>query len=93
MIAIKYSFHFRYERHIPREVVIPAEKLSGLDLLDEDLKWKIRELVDEEYSLLYALLGDDIRDYEAKKADHDIWEKDLQRYNEQAVLIFEPVAE
>lgn len=93
MIAIKYSFHFRYERHIPREVVIPAEKLSGLDLLDEDLKWKIREIVDEDYNLLYFLLGDDIRDYESKKAEADIWEKDLQRYNEQAVLILQDAAE
>lgn len=93
MIAVKYSFHFRYERHILREVVIPAEKLAGLDLLDGDLKWKIRELIDDDLFLLCALLGNDVHDYGAKKADHDIWEKDLQRYNEQAILIFEPDAE
>ena len=93
MIAIKYSFHFRYERHLPREVVIPAEKLSGLDLLDEDLKWKIRDIVDEDYNLLHSLLGDDLSDYEAKMAESHVWEKDLQRYSEQAVLIVQPDAE
>lgn len=93
MIAVKYSFHFRYQRDIAREVVIPAEKLSGLDLLDEDLRWKIRELIDEDWELLDALLGDDVRDYESKKAEADVWEKDLQRYNEQAVLVLQDVAE
>lgn len=93
MTAIKYSFSFRYERDIIREVVIPDEKLAEINLLDGDLNWKIRELIDEDWDLLHALLGDDVRDYESKKAEADIWEKDLQRYNEQAVLIVQNAAE
>lgn len=87
MIAIKYSFNFRYQRDVTREVVIPAEKLAGINLLDGDLNWKIRELVDEDWDLLHALLGDDVRDYESKKAEYEFWTKDLERHNEQAVLI------
>jgi hypothetical protein len=86
MHAIKYSFNFRYQREIPREVIIPIEKLAGINLLDGDLHWSIRKLIDSDWELLDALLGDYVSEYEAMKSSQLDYSKDLEREREQAVI-------
>jgi hypothetical protein len=87
MHAVKYSFNFRYQRELPREVIIPVEKLSGINLLDGDLHWKIRELIDADWELLDALFGDFVKEYEEMKSSQLDYSKDLEREREQAVII------
>jgi hypothetical protein len=87
MLVIKYSFNFRYQRDVPREVVIPMEKLAGINLLDGDLHWKIRELVDNDWELQEALLGDYVREYEQMQSSQLDYSKDLEREREQAVIV------
>lgn len=87
MIAIKYSFNFRYQREIPREVIIPAEKLAGLNLLDGDLHWSIRKLIDDDWELQEALFGDYLREYETMVAEYEFYSKDLERERERAEIV------
>jgi hypothetical protein len=87
MHAVKYSFNFRYQREVPREVIVPIEKLAGINLLDVDLLWKIRDLIDADWELLDALLGDFVKEYEEMKSSQLDYSKDLEREREQAVII------
>jgi hypothetical protein len=87
MLAVRYSFNFRYQREIPREVIIPVEKLAGINLLDSDLHWSIRKLIDNDWELLDALLGDYVSEYEAMKSSQLDYSKDLEREREQAVIV------
>lgn len=87
MHAIKYSFNFRYQREIPREVIIPIEKLSGINLLDGDLHWEIRKLIDDDWELQEALLGNYVGEYEEMKSSPLDYSKDLEREREQAVVV------
>ncbi|MET4143962.1 hypothetical protein [Arthrobacter sp. UYCo732] len=87
MQAVKYSFNFRYQREIPREVIIPIEKLAGINLLDGDLNWKLRRLIDEDWELQDALLGDFVKEYEEMKSSQMDYSKDLEREREQAVIV------
>lgn len=87
MHAVKYSFNFRYQRELPREVIIPIEKLAGINLLDSDLHWEIRKLIDNDWELLDALLGDYAKEYEEMKSSQLDYSKDLEREREQAVII------
>lgn len=87
MHALKYSFNFRYQREIPREVIIPIEKLAGINLLDGDLNWQIRKLIDNDWELQDALLGDYVKEYEEMKSSQLDYSKDLEREREQAVIV------
>lgn len=87
MHAVKYSFNFRYQRELPREVIIPIEKLAGINLLDGDLHWEIRKLIDNDWELLDALLGDYVKEYEEMKSSQLDYSKDLEREREQAVIV------
>ena len=87
MHALKYSFNFRYQREIPREVIIPIDKLAGINLLDGDLNWQIRKLIDNDWELQDALLGDYVKEYEEMKSSQLDYSKDLEREREQAVII------
>lgn len=87
MHAIKYSFNFRYQREVPREVIIPIEKLAGINFLDGDLHWEIRKLIDDDWELQEALLGNYVREYEEMKASQLDYSKDLEREREQAVVV------
>lgn len=87
MHAVKYSFNFRYQREVPREVIIPIEKLAGINLLDGDLHWSIRKLIDDDWELQEALLGDYVREYEEMKSSQLGYSKDLEREREQAVVV------
>jgi hypothetical protein len=85
--AVNYSFNFRYQRELPRDIVIPIEKLAGINLLDSDLHWQIRKLIDADRELLDALLGDYVNEYEEMKSSQLDYSKDLEREREQAVII------
>lgn len=87
MFAVKYSFNFRYQRHLPREIIVPLEKLAGINLLDGDLNWQIRKLIDDDWALLYDLLGDDVREYEDMKSSQLDYSKDLERERERAEIL------
>lgn len=87
MLAVRYSFNFRYQRELPREVIIPVEKLAGINLLDSDLHWSIRKLIDNDWELLDALLGDYVAQYEEMKSSQLDYSKDLEREREQAVIV------
>lgn len=87
MYAVKYSFNFRYQRELPREVIVPMDKLAGINLLDSDLHWSIRKLIDNDWELLDALLGDYVAQYEEMKSSQLDYSKDLEREREQAVIV------
>lgn len=87
MHAVKYSFNFRYQREIPREVIIPMDKLAGVNLSDPDLMREIRKIVDADWELLDALLGDYVSEYEEMKSSQLDYSKDLEREREQAVIV------
>lgn len=87
MLAVRYSFNFRYQRELPREVIIPVEKLAGINLLDSDLHWSIRKLIDNDWELLDSLLGDYVAQYEEMKSSQLDYSKDLEREREQAVIV------
>lgn len=87
MLAVRYSFNFRYQRELPREAVIPMEKLAGINLIEGDLHWQIRKLIDADWELLVALLGDYLNEYESMKSSNLDYSKDLEREREQAVIV------
>lgn len=87
MFAVKYSFNFRYQRELPREVIIPMEKLVGVNIANEDLPREIRKIIDNDWELLGALLGDYVKDYERMRSSQLDYSKDLEREREQAVIV------
>lgn len=87
MHAVKYSFNFRYQRELPREVIIPMDKLDGINLADPDVIREIRKIIDADWELLDALLGDYVSEYESMKSSNMDYSKDLEREHEQAVIV------
>lgn len=87
MFALKYSFNFRYQRELPREVIISMDKLAGINLADPDVIREIRKVIDADRELLDALLGDFVSEYESMKSSNMDYSKDLEREREQAVII------
>lgn len=90
MHAVKYSFNFRYQRELPREVIIPMDKLVGINLADPDVMHEIRKIIDADWELLDALLGDYVSEYEDMKSSNLDYSKDLEREREQAVIVLVP---
>lgn len=91
MHAVQYSFNFRYQRDIAREVIIPLEKLAEINLLDHDLNRAISKLINNDPELLDALLGDFAQEYLEMLNDYEIYAKDLERERERAVIIIKPL--
>jgi hypothetical protein len=91
MYAVKYSFNFRYQRELSREVIVPMEKLVGINLADPDVIREIRKIIDADWELLDALLGDYVNEYKDMKSSNMDYSKDLEREREQAVIVLIPV--
>lgn len=88
MHALKLSFVLRYQMDVPRSVVIPLEKLAGINLAsDEDVVDKVLAAIIGDDDLMRELFGNYIRQYRDMVDHTDIYWKDLMRFQEELVLV------
>ena len=90
MHALKFSFVLRYQEEVPRSVIVPLEKLAGINLAEDDLADKVMAAVAEDDALLHELFADYASEYLAMAAHRDIYWKDLMRFREELVLVEVP---
>lgn len=90
MHALKLSFVLRYQMEIPRSVVIPLEKLAGINLAGDDIADKVLASILDDDDLMHELFGDYLYEYRSMDDQKDIYWKDLMRFQEQLVLVTVP---
>lgn len=80
---INYSFANRDEPERLYSVNVPLFLLSGLELnLDT-----VRNVVEEDMSLIAQLMGDDLKAYESMSMAPHLYQKELQRHDESLRLL------
>lgn len=82
--VVRYSFRFRYQEEV-RSVDVPIDRLDGAPFDMEHL-WTFL-LQEENEDLLTSLLDDFFWDFEQMRQDWSLYEKDLQRFHESAVIV------
>lgn len=89
MFAFKFSFSLRYYRDVRRSVLIPVEKLAGLDFaaFSDQPTDLVMAVIEKDDTLIADLFGDFASEYRELAAHRDLYWKDLQRNNEELVLV------
>jgi hypothetical protein len=87
MFALKLSFVLRYQMDVPRSVVIPLEKLAGINLAGEEIVDQALAAIVGDDDLMRELFGNDMNEYRDMAAHADIYWKDLMRFREKLVLV------
>lgn len=89
MFALKFSFVLRYHRDVPRSILVPLEKLVGINLagFDENVTDAVMAVIEKDDALLNELFGDYAPTYRETIEHRDIYWKDAQRYDEELVLV------
>lgn len=72
MFAIKFSFVLRYHRDVPRSILVPLEKLVGINLAgsDENVTDAVMAVIEKGEALLKELFGDYAPTYRHRAPRH-----------------------
>lgn len=81
---ITYSFNYHYNPDLFYSVNVPLAKLEGMELNVEN----VRSVVEEDLVLIAELMGDDLKSYEAMSLTPHLYQKELQRLDENIHLVF-----
>lgn len=87
MFALKLSFVLRYQTDVPRSVVVPLEKLAGINLAGDDIADKVLAAILGDDDLMRELFGNYMHQYRDMTDNTDIYWKDLMRFQEELVLV------
>lgn len=86
MLALKLSFFLRYQ-DVLRSVVVPLDKLVGINLADDNLADKVMSAISDDDALMRELFDDYLDQYRDMAAHSDIYWKDLMRSGEELILV------
>ncbi|QOT19634.1 hypothetical protein [Paenarthrobacter sp. YJN-5] len=87
MYALKLSFVLRYQKDVPRSVVVPLEKLAGINLADENIADHLLASILGDDDLMRELFGNYMHQYREMVDHTDIYWKDLMRFQEEVILV------
>lgn len=87
MYALKLSFVLRYQMDVLRSVVIPLEKLAGINLAGDEVVDKVLTSIISDDALMRELFGDYLYEYRSMAADAAAYWKDLMRFQEELVIV------
>lgn len=87
MFALKLSFVLRYQMDVRRSVVIPIEKLDGINLAGDHIVDAVLAAIFDDDEAMRELFGDDMQGYRDMVVRTDLYWKDLMRFQEELLIV------